>query len=59
MSEEVELELDEDDMTDAFRLRSANEGVNRVSADAFGTSTRIIRGRGGGMGIEEDDGRGK
>jgi hypothetical protein len=41
--EDVESELDDDDMTEAFLLRSAKEGGKEGSGDAWETSTRIMQ----------------
>lgn len=43
MREDVESELDEDEITEAFLLRSASESGKEGSADGWATSTRIIQ----------------
>ena len=40
---EDESELDDDDMTEAFLLRSANDGWKGDCDDAWETSTRIMQ----------------
>jgi hypothetical protein len=40
---DVESELEDEEMTDAFLLRSANEGGKEGSVGARGSSTRIMQ----------------
>lgn len=42
MSEDVESELEEEDMTEAFLLKSASDGGKEGSGEGRGASTRII-----------------